>query len=164
MCKIVFFVWFLQITLKYIFAQVAPDAIHSMCLLAHRAQSFNSQNMREKISWMTTTKLPLETWGIKRELGRIRMHWRLNRCRGDDGVWLGSERKLRMELGWGGWGFEECEVKFAFLKLSSDFDAFLNWVVYGSEMIHTWTISRKSLKNPNSQSHPPPLSSRCWYL
>ena len=35
-------VWFLQITLKYIL-RVAPDAILPMCLLAHRAQSFNSQ-------------------------------------------------------------------------------------------------------------------------
>jgi hypothetical protein len=56
--------------LEIYFAQVAPDAIHSMCLLAHRAQSFNSQNMREEkiffVGEMTTTKLLLERRDLKR--------------------------------------------------------------------------------------------------
>lgn len=34
--------------LEIYFAQVAPDAIHSMCLLAHRAQSFNSQKYERR--------------------------------------------------------------------------------------------------------------------
>ena len=48
MCKIVFFRLVPSNNLEIYFAQVAPDAIHSMCLLAHRAQSFNSQKYEKR--------------------------------------------------------------------------------------------------------------------